>query len=190
MCSWRWPNKAAQREGDDTAMVDPGHTFYVVTKRPENIRPWLDWVDNSWPGASPLQVARDAVVAWTAWFQSGAPVEGWPKHIWMIVTAENQARFDERVPILFDAPVSNRGVLLEPLLGPIKLSLALGRAAGTGLDWAVVGGETGPGARPMNPDWARSIRDQCQAAGVPFFMKQMSGRQPIPADLLIREWPR
>ena len=57
------------------------------------------------------------------------------------------------------------------------------------LSWVIVGGESGPNARPMHPDWARSIRDQCQAAGVPFFMKQMTKKAPIPDDLQIREWP-
>jgi protein gp37 len=61
------------------------------------------------------------------------------------------------------------------------------------LDWVIVGGESGPGARPMHPDWARSLRDQCAAAGVAFFMKQMSGNRkplpPIPDDLMIREFP-
>jgi protein gp37 len=57
------------------------------------------------------------------------------------------------------------------------------------LDWLIAGGESGPGARPMHPDWARSMRDQCQAAGVPFFMKQMAKKAPIPDDLLVREWP-
>jgi len=57
------------------------------------------------------------------------------------------------------------------------------------LDWLIVGGETGPGARPMNPDWARQVRDQCKAAGVPFFFKKMSNKAPIPDDLMIRQWP-
>jgi hypothetical protein len=57
------------------------------------------------------------------------------------------------------------------------------------LDWMIVGGESGPNARPMHPAWARSICDQCQAAGVAFFMKQMTRKEPIPTDLLIREWP-
>lgn len=64
----------------------------------------------------------------------------------------------------------------------------------SGLDWVIVGGESGAGARPMHPDWARSLRDQCAAAGVPFFMKQMAGPRkadmpPIPSDLMIREVP-
>jgi len=57
------------------------------------------------------------------------------------------------------------------------------------LDWVILGGETGPGARLLHPDWVRSVRDQCQAAGVPFFMKQMSKKESIPEDLLIREFP-
>ena len=57
------------------------------------------------------------------------------------------------------------------------------------LDWVIIGGETGPGARPMDPAWVRDVRDQCVAAGVPFFFKQMSKKAPIPADLLIREFP-
>jgi protein gp37 len=72
---------------------------------------------------------------------------------------------------------------MEPLLGPVDVPL-------TGINWVIVGGESGPGARHMDPDWARSIRDQCKAAGVPFFFKQMARREPIPDDLLIREFPR
>jgi len=58
------------------------------------------------------------------------------------------------------------------------------------LDLVIVGGETGPGARPMNSDWARSIRDQCKEAGVPFFFKKMGSNRPTPPDLMIREFPR
>lgn len=57
------------------------------------------------------------------------------------------------------------------------------------LDWIIVGGESGPGARPMHPDWARSLRDQCAVAGVPFFMKQMTKKVEIPTDLLVRSFP-
>ncbi len=62
------------------------------------------------------------------------------------------------------------------------------------VDWVIVSGESGSNPRPMNPDWARTLRDQCAAAGVPFFMKQMSGRtkaekQAIPNDLMVRERP-
>ena len=78
---------------------------------------------------------------------------------------------------------------MEPLLGPVDLSGHIGDIRGV-----IVGGETGSGARPMRPDWARSIRDQCAEADVPFFMKQMSGKTPkereaIPDDLNIKELP-
>lgn len=80
------------------------------------------------------------------------------------VSAEDQQRYDERKEHLQATPATVRFFSMEPLLGPIQADY-LG-------DWVIVGGESGPGARPMHPDWARSIRDQCQAAGVPFFFKQ------------------
>jgi hypothetical protein len=92
---------------------------------------------------------------------------GWPAHVWLLVTAEDQARYDHRWPILRDIPgVAVRGLSLEPLLGPIVLR-DLDR-----LSWAIVGGESGFGARPMHPDWVRSLSDQCARAGVPFLFKQ------------------
>ena len=104
-----------------------------------------------------------------------------PDHIWLGVSIEDQRTADERLPLLLDTPAAVRWVSAEPLLGPVCLA---------GMDWVVVGGESGPGARPMDPRWARGIRDQCAAAGTPFFLKQMAGKAPIPVDLMIREWPR
>lgn len=80
-------------------------------------------------------------------------------------------------------PASMRFLSMEPLLEDV------GTLDLTGISWVIVGGESGPGARPMYADWARSIRDQCQTAGVAFFMKQIDKKQPIPVDLMIREWP-
>lgn len=86
-----------------------------------------------------------------------------------------------------------RFVSFEPLLADMgKLDCLwkfrkIGKVLKPHIDWVVLGGESGPGARPMHPDWARSVRDQCKEAGVPFFMKQMSKREPIPKDLQIRE---
>ncbi len=82
----------------------------------------------------------------------------------------------------YPAPISPF-LSVEPLLAPIALNL-------DGISWCILGGESGPRARPMHPDWARDIRDQCREAGVRFFMKQMSGRQPIPADLRVRQFPQ
>lgn len=120
----------------------------LVTKRPENI---IRMVPESWlmPG-------------------------GWPAHVWLIVTTEDQDRYDHRWPILRDIPgPAIKALSCEPLLGPIVL-----RDAWTHLDWCIVGGESGPGARPMHPDWALSLRDQCNAADVPFLFKQWGEYAP------------
>ncbi len=98
------------------------------------------------------------------------------------MSAEDQKRADLRIPALLDTPAAVRFVSAEPLLGPIDLH---GDPIGKDsvfwighLDWVIVGGESGPGARPMHPDWARSMRDQCVAAGVPFLFKQWGEWSP------------
>jgi len=107
------------------------------------------------------------------------------------VSVEDQDTADQRVPVLLNTPAAARWLSAEPLLGPIDLTRLRppsvtwmdcleGRehfgpgvaSGGPHLDWVVVGGESGPGARPMHPDWVRSIRDQCRASNVPFFFKQ------------------
>ncbi|MEX2245618.1 MAG: phage Gp37/Gp68 family protein [Dehalococcoidia bacterium] len=88
----------------------------------------------------------------------------WPENLWMGVSVENQ-RWVSRIDDLREVPAAVRFLSVEPLLGPLSLNLA-------GIHWVIVGGESGPGARPMRGDWARSVRDQCLAAGVPFFFKQ------------------
>ena len=87
-------------------------------------------------------------------------------NVWFGTTAENQEQLNKRYGPLVSVPANVRFLSCEPLLGP----LVLGNAAG--IDWVIVGGESGAGARPMNPDWARSIRDQCNAEGVAFHFKQ------------------
>ena len=88
----------------------------------------------------------------------------WPANVWMGVSVENQ-RWTSRIDELRDIPAAIRFLSCEPLLGPLELNL-------DGVSWVIVGGESGHGARPMNPEWATSVRDQCVAAGVPFFFKQ------------------
>ncbi len=96
----------------------------------------------------------------------------WPwENVWLGVTAENQARADERIPLLLRTPAAVRFVSCEPLLGPINLCPSWYDWY-NGPHWIIAGGESGPGARPMHPDWARSLRDQCETRDVPFFMKQ------------------
>ena len=92
----------------------------------------------------------------------------WPANVWMGVSVEN-ADCCSRIDDLCATPAKIKFLSLEPLLGPLpNLNLK-------GIDWVIVGGESGPKARPMDPAWARTIRDQCQAAGVPFFLKQWGG---------------
>ena len=106
-----------------------------------------------------------------------------PRHIWCGVSVEDrQAR--SRIDHLREAPAGARFLSIEPLLGPVgELNLA-------GIDWVIVGGESGPRARPMDPEWARSVRDQCVEQGVRFFFKQWGGLRPKDGgrELDGREW--
>lgn len=96
---------------------------------------------------------------------SGLP---WPKNIWAGVTVEN-ADYIHRIDLLRTVPATVRFLSLEPLIGPIpNINLDF-------IDWAIVGGESGPKSRPMDPAWARDVRDRCIAAKVPFFFKQHGG---------------
>lgn len=111
----------------------------------------------------------------------------WPYNVWIGATAENQRRYHERVGHLAGVSARVSFLSLEPLLEPIDLRPEV--ADFERINWVIVGGETGPGARHMHPDWARSIRDQCREYGVAFFMKQMSNRATIPDDLKVRQFP-
>lgn len=91
-------------------------------------------------------------------------------NVWLGVSCENQALAGERIPVLLQTPAALRFISAEPLLGPIEMRLE--GWCENGIDWVIAGGESGPGARPMHPDWARSLRDQCEEAGVAFFFKQ------------------
>lgn len=213
----------------------PQHTFMVLTKRAERMAEWfgnpLSLLDTTEEAAASA-AERLADVIWDArgndrWKYNGPPPEnlakrrpwpGWPlPNVYLGVTAEDQQRADERIPLLFQTPAAVRFVSVEPMLGPVDIEYpetlypdgpqycCPGHECGcmgkpidpplrwgpydSGLDWAICGAETGPGARPMNPAWARSLRDQCRAAGVPFFFKKPSPGQQTPSDLAIREWP-
>lgn len=96
------------------------------------------------------------------------PLLPWPAQIWLGVSVES-ARYTHRIDLLRQTGAAVKFLSLEPLLAPLP-SLNL-----EGIDWVIVGGESGPGARPMQADWARDIRDQCAAAGVPFHFKQWGG---------------
>jgi len=141
-----------------TIDITPEHIYQVLTKRPRRI---YDLMVRGWLMA-PL-----------------------PDNVWLGVTAENQETADERIPLLRQTPAAVRFVSCEPLLGPIDLCRAGAIPSeewwvwSNAINWCIVGGESGPGARPMHPQWARDIRDQCQAAGVPFFFKQWGAWLPL-----------
>ena len=165
----------------------PQHTFQVLTKRAGRMCVYLsenDMAARVAPIGAAMMEDSDRNYSALRWQQ-------WPlPNVWLGVSTEDQKRADERIPHLLETPAAIRFVSAEPLLGPIDLThidlpggdeeiFPLGWPAGRDdqpchpfLDWVIVGGESGPNARPMHPDWARSIRDQCQAAGVPFFFKQ------------------
>jgi len=156
---------------------NPKHKWLFLTKRPERILAWREWV---------LKTRID--VQHAAWFQHVA---------WIGVTTDSQEQADKRIPILLQIPAAVRFVSAEPMLGPVDLNwvgsgaahydclhganlFRDGRVSGvTKIDWVICGGESGPGARPMHPGWARSLRDQCLASAVPFFFKQWGQWEPV-----------
>ena len=176
----------------------PQHTFQVLTKRPERASAYLHHRPNGrWPA---LDYA--ALIAFTgAWNTPELDLkDGWPlPNVWLGTSVSDQKSADERIPHLLDAPAAVRFVSAEPLLGPVDLSdwfhdsdctgfqsstdcaewaegecscVASGGPYEDTLDWVIVGGESGRNARPMHPDWARNLRDQCADAGAAFFFKQ------------------
>jgi len=166
------------------------HTFLILTKRPDKMK---SFVINCGGGVLLSAIKNGLQYSFS-----------WPlSNVWIGVTAENQATADERIPTLLQIPAAVRFVSVEPMLGSVDLwpffSVVdkFGEPSGPRCDpdgspaikWVICGGETGPGARPMDPDWARSLRDQCREAGVPFFMKKMSGGTEPPSDLMVRQWP-
>lgn len=154
----------------------PRHTFQVLTKRHGRMRSLLSVPE--WPRI--LQIARDNMHSeWDPRWDDDAVSDWytWPlPNVWLGVSTEDQKHADLRIPALLDTPAAVRWISAEPLLGPIDLIQHFGSGPAFGnpaaLDWVVAGGESGPRARPMHPDWARSLRDQCVEAVVPFQFKQ------------------
>jgi protein gp37 len=150
------------------------HIFLLLTKRPGNMKDWIE-----------LAIHAE-----------------WPiDNLWLGVTAENQKRADERIPILLQIPAAVRFVSVEPMLEPINMTEAIygtgprgmnafGFTDGFGyeanIQWVICGAETGSGARWMNPEWAFDLYAQCHIAGVPFFFKKASKGDTID---LPREYP-
>lgn len=158
------------------------HTFQLLTKRHARMRSLLTrWSEHATKGCH--CPAGEGGCSAPVDVQHGV----WPlPNVWLGVSVEDQKWADIRIPALLDTPAAVRWISAEPLLGPVVLhDHWIGadpyRHDEPRLDWVVTGGESGPGARPMHPDWARSLRDQCEAADVPFFMKQAG-------TVLAKEW--
>ena len=153
----------------------PRHTFQVLTKRPERMLSYLlqdrrtEWAD----------CAVKLCGKWDPRLLHGKINYGNAvlPNVWIGVTVENQQAADERIPLLLQMPVAAGWISMEPLLGPVDLRFTNGLVHGCDaadylLDWVVVGGESGPNARPIHPEWVRSLRDQCAEVDVPFMFKQ------------------
>lgn len=163
--------------------LSPRHTFQILTKRAERMRDYVSTLADEALKWERLGDAAAPYVGNAAYASAGECA--WPlPNVWLGVSVEDQARADERIPVLLDTPAAVRFISAEPLLGPLDLT---GYSA---LDQIIVGGESGPGRRPVNLRWLWSIREQCKAAGVPLFVKQIDKRIPIPEDLMIRQWPK
>lgn len=176
------------------------HIFQVLTKRPERMMELLNSptiANDVW-----LQTSRGVDASPSPW-----PLP----NVWLGVSVENQQAADERIPLLLQTPAAVRFLSCEPLLGPVSLDRWFGLEHGkewaecicdeidptdrpcltcecrmelgkkSGLHWVITGGESGSNARPMHPEWARSLREQCTGAGVPFFFKQWGGWEPSEA---------
>jgi protein gp37 len=187
------------------------HTFQVLTKRPERMRKYLStprWHIWSAKGRTMAPARWQALPAIMGGDKTPVP------NVHLGVSVEDQATADQRISVLLATPGAVRFISAEPLLGPVDASYYLRKrlwvegspgeertlspvlGMGKRIDWVIVGGESGPGARvwPSFEDACRSLRDQCAEAGVPFFMKQMQGVRkaampPIPQDLMIRQFP-
>ncbi|MCI2424324.1 phage Gp37/Gp68 family protein [Saccharopolyspora sp. K220] len=130
----------------------PWLVWQLLTKRPDNIAALVPWTD------------------------------GWPPNVWLGTSVEDNQRAAERIPVLVRTSAPTVFLSCEPLLADLDLSPWLDGghvAASRRVDWVIAGGESGPKARPMHPDWARSLRDQCTSARVPFFFKQWGEWAPV-----------
>ena len=140
----------------DMMMSHPRHVFQVLTKRHRRMHGLI----------RPAYEKRSGLSRY--WRNARSH-----RHIWLGVSVEDQQWAEARIPWLLRTPAAVRWLSVEPMLGPVNLSEWI-----DDIDWVVCGGESGADRRPFDKDWARSIRDQCQAAGVPFFLKQGGAFRP------------
>ena len=165
----------------------PQHTFLVLTKRPERAREFFDWIvgvgSKGYVWQTMFVHAQEHVRIAELEGRMGSPWP-WPlPNVQLGTSVEDQASADKRIPEVLACPAALHWVSLEPLLDEVDLHLDINGKAGPHLQWVVVGGELGPGARPFHLDWARSVIEQCRESRVPVFVKQLGAmpRQPASA---------
>jgi protein gp37 len=154
--------------------MTPWHTYQLLTKRPQTMLAYIKGLpERRYDIAYWATLTRDPDEAYSHLVNT-LVVEAILPNLWLGVSVEDQKTADDRLPHLLATPAAKHFISAEPLLGPLSLEVRV--------DWVICGGESGPNARPMHPDWPRSLRDQCTAAGVPFFFKQWGEWHPtIPA---------
>jgi protein gp37 len=131
----------------------PNLDWLLLTKRPQHVHNFVPWGD------------------------------AWPRNVWLGTTVENQRWAKKRLPYLLEQPAAVHFLSCEPLLGPLDLTPWLTADIGAhAVGWVIAGGESGHRARPMNPDWARALRDQCEAHAVPFHFKQWGNWLPVEGE--------
>ena len=160
----------------------PRHRYQILTKRAERMARWFEWIASfeNEHGPPPAEVAL--IEAENRCVEVDRVARPWPlPNVWLGVSVEDQQRADERIPHLLRCPAAVRFLSVEPLLGPVTLDPCVlgckGHLAETFgnplVNWVIVGGESGPGARPCALEWIESVVAQCREAGVPVFVKQL-----------------
>lgn len=179
----------------DTIRQCPDCDWLLLTKRPELWHERMGNVANAF-GLQDSPLHNTPALNWLqAWRRDGFHAEDVPPtNIWLGTSCENQEMADKRIPELLRIPARVRFLSCEPLLGPINLDPWLGDVGGKrvgsvmGINWVIVGGESGPKARPCNVEWIRSIKHQCEAASVACFVKQL-GQHCITDNANMQDWP-
>lgn len=160
------------------------HTFQVLTKRTSRMALYCASERDSLVARAMYEMVKELPKGHPAVARyrqiSHAPLPRAASNIWLGTSVEDQVRADERIPHLLRCPAAVRFLSVEPLLGPVDLKLGSRgndlRTRAPYIGWVIVGGESGPGARPCNVEWIESIVTQCKAAGVPVFVKQLGAR--------------
>lgn len=175
----------------DLIRLTPNLDWLLLTKRIGNWRTRLERARNY----AVTVPHADELIVWISTWLANEP----PANVWLGATVVNQVEANRDIPKLLEASARVRFLSIEPMLGPIDIDRAMygtgrrgcnafGFTDGFGeevmLNWVIAGGESGKDARPMHPDWARSLRDQCQSAGVPFLFKQWGEWAPTPMEAL------